>query len=250
MGRTIKIGRKIINPVAQHWAIKVDKTWYEVAGKSDSSAAKVNKILRSNGNYAASTAGSFGGEIAGDTDKTDSQIDNFITEWEASNPDYDFTTDNCQKFVYEMLVFLTNGTNFRLPHRFDSALTAKEDWFYNKNMFETFTKDEDGIAIARVGSWDSRAAAGPFQLRFAGPSAEASVVSEAGLGAWANASVARYEANLGPIGGVHLEPNVNTGMGVRDGNLDVHVLGFGTRIGADGVEINTPIGGINACVMM
>ena len=82
-----------------------------------------------------------------------------------------------------------------------------------------------------------------------GPSAQAS----AGFGAWAGglgASLVRAEANLGPVGGVHLEPNLNTGAGVRDGNLDVHLLGFGTRIGAHGLEINTPIGGVNACNLM
>jgi hypothetical protein len=55
--------------------------------------------------------------------------------------------------------------------------------------------------------------------------------------------------NVGQLAGVHFEPNINTGAGVRDGNLDVHVLGFGTRIGADGVEINTPLGGVNACTI-
>ena len=47
-----------------------------------------------------------------------------------------------------------------------------------------------------------------------------------------------------------MEPNVNTGLGVRNGNAELRVLGFGGKIGADGLEINTPLGGANACSMM
>jgi hypothetical protein len=82
-----------------------------------------------------------------------------------------------------------------------------------------------------------------------GPSAEAAAVAGAGFGAWAGASLGRAEVNLGPVVGIHVEPNLNTGVGVRDGNLDVHVLGFGARVGADGLEINTPLGGVNACIV-
>ena len=42
----------------------------------------------------------------------------------------------------------------------------------------------------------------------------------------------RSELSAGPVG-VHADLNVNTGAGVRGGNLDVHLLGFGGKIGAD-----------------
>ena len=41
---------------------------------------------------------------------------------------------------------------------------------------------------------------------------------------------------------------MNTGAGVRGGNLDVHLLGFGGKVGADGLTIDTPIGG-DKCVL-
>ena len=66
--------------------------------------------------------------------------------------------------------------------------------------------------------------------------------TEDGFGAWANASLGRVEASLGPVG-VHLDVNVNTGVGLRGGNLDVHVLGFGGKCGVDGITIDTPFGG-------
>ena len=58
------------------------------------------------------------------------------------------------------------------------------------------------------------------------------------------------ELSAGNIAGIHLEPNVNTGIGARNGNVEAHVLGFGAKVGADGLEINTPVGGVNACSVM
>jgi hypothetical protein len=81
---------------------------------------------------------------------------------------------------------------------------------------------------------------------YQGPSAEASTVAGPGLGAWVGVSpLGRAEVCLGPLVGVHVEPNLNTGVGVRDRNLDVHLLGAGVRVGADGLEINTPLGGLS-----
>ena len=40
-----------------------------------------------------------------------------------------------------------------------------------------------------------------------------------------------------------MEPNLNTGIGVRDGNLNVKILGFGFSIGEKGAGAHTPLGG-------
>ena len=60
----------------------------------------------------------------------------------------------------------------------------------------------------------------------------------------------RFELSAGNVVGVHVDCNVNTGIGVRNGNAEAHLLGFGGKVGADGVEINTPLGGANACNVM
>ena len=39
---------------------------------------------------------------------------------------------------------------------------------------------------------------------------------------------------------LHTDINLNTGVGARNGNIELHILGFGFKIGADGLEINTP----------
>ena len=39
---------------------------------------------------------------------------------------------------------------------------------------------------------------------------------------------------------------MNTGVGARNGNVELHLFGFGMKVGVDGLEINTPwIGGYN-----
>jgi hypothetical protein len=97
---------------------------------------------------------------------------------------------------------------------------------------------------------ETRASAVFLNAMYRGPFAEASAVAGPGLGAWAGIlPLGRAEVNIGPVVGVHLEPNLNTGLGVRDGNLDVHLLGFEARLGADGLEVNTPLGGVRACII-
>jgi len=58
----------------------------------------------------------------------------------------------------------------------------------------------------------------------------------------------RAEMSVGPVG-VSGGLNADTGVGVRGGNLDVHLLGFGGRVGADGLAVDTPMGGVKCCIM-
>ena len=86
-----------------------------------------------------------------------------------------------------------------------------------------------------------------LDLRFLSAEAEARVGGP-GFGAWAEACLLRSEVSAGPIG-VHVGPNLNTGMGVRGRNIDVHLLGSGMTVGADGLALDTPVGGAKCCVM-
>ena len=65
-----------------------------------------------------------------------------------------------------------------------------------------------------------------------------------GYGIWKEASAGREELGFPGLGSIHLDLNINTGIGMRDGNMSAHLIGFGFRIGADVVEIDTPIVGI------
>ena len=60
-------------------------------------------------------------------------------------------------------------------------------------------------------------------------------------------SLGKAGASVGVLGakvGARIEPNLNTGAGVRKGNLEVKVLGFGGAIGKKGLGISTPLGSI------
>jgi hypothetical protein len=242
--RAVKLGRKALigAPVAYHWAVKVGDTWYEIYEKSK---GKKNSIKKSYGFAAASSAGALGGELVGETDATDSEIDVWIEEWRCRNPDYQFFHENCQKFAYEFMDWLTND-NFSVSHRFNASSVNTQ----GSGQLKRFTRAEDGNAIARCTTSEIRKSSGPHSVSARSLHAQAQLVAGPGLGAWADASAYKLEASFGNVVGVHLEPNLNTGAGIRNGNLDVHLLGFGGKIGADGIEVNTPLGGVSACCIL
>ena len=70
------------------------------------------------------------------------------------------------------------------------------------------------------------------------------------VGAFGDASLGRLEYGAGNIVGIHVDPNLNTGIGIRNGNVEAHLIGFGGKVGEDGLEINTPLVGANACNVM
>ena len=102
-----------------------------------------------------------------------------------------------------------------------------------------------GQAFTAIGTQESFGQAnGLLTASIRGPYAEVEAIAGPGIGAWAKASYMRNELNLGNVAEVHIDLNVNTGAGIRGGNVDVHLLGFGGRVGTDGLEVNTPIGGV------
>ena len=242
--RQVKLGRKAMigSPVAYHWAVQVGDTWYEIDGGKSSP----NSVTKHKGSAAASWAGSLGGELVGETDATNDEIEEWIGRWLGRYPDYETLTANCQKFAYEFMEWLTDG-NFTCSHRFNAADTTVDDI---KKGVRSFCRAEDGNAVARVTTTEARKSYAYGSVSARSVHAQAQAVAGPGLGAWADASAFKAEASLGNVVGVHLEPNVNTGVGVRNGNVDVHLLGFGGKIGADGIELNTPLGGVNACSVM
>eukprot|EP00092_Neocalanus_flemingeri_P007729 GFUD01008345.1.p1 GENE.GFUD01008345.1~~GFUD01008345.1.p1 ORF type:complete len:255 (+),score=49.82 GFUD01008345.1:184-948(+) len=251
--RTVKLGRYMITPlIAQHWAIKVGDTWYEIAGADKNEKGAANIVKRSYGDAAASGAGALGGEIVGTSDKSDESINSYIESWLEKNPCYQFTSENCQKFAYEFMAWLTRGS-FNCPHRFDSAIVMDsgkgEGNLYNERTI-AFAAAEDGNAIATAGVLQAQHSFGVLQVKGSGPRVQAQAVAGPGVGVFGDASIVRAEASVGNIVGAHVDLNINTGVGARNGNVEAHLLGWGGKVGADGIEINTPVGGVNACTVM
>ena len=56
-----------------------------------------------------------------------------------------------------------------------------------------------------------------------------------GLGDFGDASIMRLEASLGNIIGFHIDYNLNIEIGVRNGNFEAHLLGFGGKLGGNGL---------------
>ena len=84
-----------------------------------------------------------------------------------------------------------------------------------------------------------------------GPNAKAGAnwdPTKGNAGAFADASLGRAELQIlrgTPLGVVaSIEPNLNTGIGLKNGKLEVKVLGFGLTLGSNGGGFHTPLGSL------
>ena len=59
------------------------------------------------------------------------------------------------------------------------------------------------------------------------------------------ASLFRIEAKLWALR-VRIEPNIHSGIGLRDGQVQVKLAGFGLSFGNYGIGVSTPLGGIGS----
>ena len=246
MPRYVKLGRKPLSVgVGHHWAVRVETSkssgcWFEILGKSgdEKSDSEPNDIGRSYTSAAKSGAGALGGSTVGKTTKSDEEIDDFISRWLSQNPTYGLYAANCQKFATEFIAWLTDD-NYNIKTAFDAGKVE------TKSNSLTHAIAHDGTAYACASFGEGRGAIGPFSSVCRLPTAQAGVsVGTEGLYAVAEASAIRLESNYGNVVGAHLDVNVNTGLGIRNGNAEAHLLGFGGRVGTDGVEVNTPLGGV------
>ena len=246
MPRYVKLGRKPLSVgVGHHWAVRVETSkssgcWFEILGKSgdEKSDSEPNGIGRSYTSAAKSGAGALGGSTVGKTTKSDEEIDDFISRWLSQNPTYGLYAANCQKFATEFIAWLTDD-NYNITVSYDAGDVK------TKPNNRTHAVAHEGTAYAIASYGETRGAAGPMTVVGRLPTAMAGVSDGSeGLYAVAEASAFRAEANYGNVVGAHLDLNVNSGAGVRNGNVEAHLLGFGGRVGTDGVEVNTPLGGV------
>ena len=247
--RYVKLGRrKIWSSVglATHWAVAVGRkktwTWYEIELPDGGKGSKGTEVVKNTGRTSKSGAGYFGGEIVGKTKKTDAQIEDFIAGYQRSNPDYDLWSTNCQQFAVQLIRDLTEEI-YRLKHLPEAAENER-------SIGNRIAVAHNGQAFAAAHVAKIDGTVGPLSGRLTFLRGEAEAIAGPGIGAWADLEVVRLEAELGPVAGIHVGLNANTGVGVRGGSLDVHLLGIGGKIGADGVAINSPIVGVHACSIM
>jgi len=87
---------------AEHWAICVEKLWYEVAGASLFNNGEENEISK----HFDDSKYTFSIEICGRTTRTKEEIDEFNRKWLENHPFYSVFQDNCQLYVREFEAFL------------------------------------------------------------------------------------------------------------------------------------------------
>ncbi|KAL5268586.1 hypothetical protein ACHWQZ_G002437 [Mnemiopsis leidyi] len=247
--RVVKLGRKPIYlmPIAHHWAIQVGDLWYEIGRKNK--VTRINAVEVSPGYAAKSGAGRFGGEVVGTTTKSNGMINNWVGIWLALNPHYHLLRGNCQKFSYELMIWLTDH-NYLCNHRVDAGniCTLRDNYSQSSKVIAA---SKQGNSILHFNSGENNITTrGPFNIRNRGANLTFQAVAGPGLGLFIDASSSNASRSAGNLVGVHYGLSIDTGIGARNGNLEAHLAGFGGKIGADGIELNTPVGGINACCLM
>ena len=97
-------------PIGTHWAVQVDHKfwkpyWFEIDGKTSYSHlyATTNIILSTGG---VSIKGAEPTNYMGLTNRTDPEIQLFNEQWKEEHPNYRLTSDNCQKYASDLIVFL------------------------------------------------------------------------------------------------------------------------------------------------
>mmetsp|Transcript_58522 Transcript_58522/g.164080 ORF Transcript_58522/g.164080 Transcript_58522/m.164080 type:complete len:243 (+) Transcript_58522:70-798(+) len=238
----VVLGRKILAPFASHWALKVGGVWYELMGASKKDDNAKNEVSRRRGSKCSELGASPSlGGVVGTTHESEAEIASFIESWLGQHPIYNLMTCNCQMFVKDLADFVCEG-HARLP-MMDSGLRDHGGGSDSWSLAATCK------SVARASVGRSEIQHGIFKFQAEGPNAgvEAIARNDEGFGVFADASLARVSGHIGPVG-VRFEPNLNTGYGVRSGNFEANALGFGIKLGQDGIGVQSPIMGAECAV--
>lgn len=216
----------MLTGVAQHWIVQVGGHKYQ-AGNMDG----YNRADRT-----PSTNSPAGSSKAGETRKTDQEIQGFVDWWNTSGggcKTYNLVTNNCQTFAVKLVHFLCDGHG-KLPQAAGVHVDADSKHF---------------VAAAGLGEVAAVTYAG---TKAALTAPNAGIHEIRGQGAFVQAELGRAEVGTDTsVGrfGAWVSPNVNTGAGVRNGSVEATFLGFGGKVGQDGVGIRTPVGGADCTIM-
>jgi len=219
-------GGHVFTAVAQHWIVQVGGRNYQAGTDDGLNPADSTPASRSLD----------GCSKAGQTSKTDQDIQTYIEWWNKHSGgarEYNLVTNSCQTFAVHFVHFLCGG-NGRLPQSAGVQFAKSREHFVASAGFgELAAVNYDGAKVA-----------------LSAPNAGVHAIN--GQGGFVQAEAFKAEAgtdtSLGRVG-VHFSPNLNTGGGVRNGNLEATFLGTGARVGRDGVGVRTPFGGADCSVM-
>lgn len=225
-GGDMNDGGHIVTAGAQHWIVTAGDYMYQ-AGESDG----MNVAMRG-----LESSSRVGRTRVGRTSKTDEEIWDFVETWNdegGGDRPYRLITNSCQTFAVSLVHFLCNGEG-RLPHAGGRHLAI------GKNHF---------VVAAGVGEV-ACASFGGAKVSLSAPALGVQGIKGKGLFVQAEIWKAELSADT-PLGriGMSWGLNANTGAGIRDDGVEASILGFGAKVGKDGVGLQTPVNGADCCVM-
>lgn len=219
-------GGQLVTGVAQHWIVTVGDFMYQAGNVDGMNSADVTPANPSK----------MGSRKVGKTKRIDKEIVAFIACWNqelGGSMQYDLIGNSCQTFATWIVRWLCEGDG-KLP---------------NQGGFCQFQDKKNFIATAGMGEVACASADGA-KMALSGPAVGVQGIRD--KGAFVQAEMFKADAGFDtPLGhvGANICPNVNTGAGIRDGNMEATVMGFGGKVGKDGVGVRSPLGGADCSVM-
>ena len=160
--------------------------------------------------------------LSGVTSRTDEEILDFTRNWNRRYQKYNLLSTNCQKFARDLVEFLIGGS-YQPPCPLPQASVGS--WQCNSGHFKAKSK-HIGFKVSKWSSGKGGAIWGVFGVEAEGPKVAKGLFSRhhfGNLGPLAEASLFRLEAKCLPIR-FRLEPNLNSGIGLKDGQLQVNLF--------------------------
>jgi len=224
------------NPQLLHWQVICFDETYEITGQSKNETAGLKwRLGDKNDCYTWTTKKTFIGESVKTRSEMHRWCDNYVR-----GKDYDLFLQNCQQFVYEFTVYATNGNHIPLPkpNSTGGVKTLGGPVAISDGISEHYATTGHASANWRV-----------FSVKAEGPNAQAvGKAHGSNVSGYVNATAFEVSANAG-IAEFKLAPNLKTGANIGSDGVGVSLLGFGTNVGPNGANMNTPVGSVNCCVM-
>ena len=178
--------------------------------------------------------------LSGTTEKTDDEIAAFNERWHKRFPKYNILGANCQIYAKEFIEFLVGGS-FEPPCTLPQA--GLSVWHTCQGSHQV---QRDGLYCSKQTQGKVGAILMLFGIEAEGPKIHIGYSKKKYFGNWGGfieASLFRVEIKLCPLR-VRLEVNIDTAFGLRDGQFQVKVLGFGISCGMGGMGLATPVAGL------
>ena len=227
-----------------HWAVRIG-----VNGEDCHEVSQTGKSLKQTGvlNIRSSKNEPIKGTLAlaGVTMRTDEDIHEFNKLWNKKYEKYKLLSTNCQKFARDLLEFLVGGS-YQPPCPLPQASLEKissnfpfllwdsvyksnilsqasvGSWFCTNGHFEAESKSV-GFRVRKQSAGKAGVIFVVFGVEVEGPKLSKGIFTKphfGNLGPFAEASLFRIEAKIVPLR-VRFEPNLNSGVGMKDGQGQV-----------------------------